>query len=211
MGSPSFGEFLVRVSILCAVLGALALFDWLRHRQLATRWREYVFLLLCGFAGGVFGICVDAFTASGSPEYFWLGKDAPDDDRFWPRVFALGFQAGFFAGTIIGGLLLVANSMNRRLPALPMSRLFRYVPWIVVAAVAVATAAGLFLPKWDPLNLQEQMSRTLTPDELRRFMSVWAIHLGLYCGGCVGTVVSFALIWRARRMTILRELRVLRG
>lgn len=200
MKYPSFGEFLVRVAVLLAVLATLAFFDWLRHRQSATRWREYVSLMACGFAGGIFGICVDAFTATASPEYFWLGKNVPDDDRFWPRVFALGFQAGFFAGAIIGGLLLLANSANRQLPSLPMTRLFRYVPWIVVAAVSGATAAGLWLPNWDPLKLQEQLSRTLTTDELRRFMSVWAIHLGLYCGGGTGTVFSFALIWRARKL-----------
>ncbi len=199
MKYPSFGEFLARVAILCAVLAALALFDWLRYRQLATRWREYVFLMVCGFAGGIFGICVDAFTATGSPEYFWLGKNFPDDDRFWPRVFALGFQAGFFAGAIVGGLLLLANSVNRPLPQLSIPRLGRFVPWTMLAAVIGATAACVAVPPWDPLNLKEQMSRTLTPDELRRFMQVWSIHIGLYCGGAAGTAASFVGVLRQRK------------
>ncbi|CAG0929807.1 hypothetical protein PLCT1_01139 [Planctomycetaceae bacterium] len=199
MSPPTFYEFVFRAALLGVALGIVALIERRVHRERATRWREYLFLLLCALAGGVFGVCTDAFTASASPEYFWLGKGVPDDDRFWPRVIELGFQAGFFAGAIIGGFLLVANSVNRHLPALPLPRLGRYVPWIMVTASVITTVAGLFIPKWDPLELREQMSRTLTPDELRRFMNVWNIHAGLYCGGGLGTLVACALIWRARK------------
>lgn len=211
MLAPTFTEFVARAAILALVLSAMALIDWRIHRERSTRWREYTFLALCGLAGAVFGVCVDAFTASASPEYFWYGKGVPNDDQYWPSVAQIGFQAGFVAGAVIGGLLLVTNSVNRQIASLPILRLCCHIPWIAVAAVATGTISGLFLPKLNPLGLREQMSGLLTQDELMRFMTVWSVHAGLYCGGCIGTLGSCARVWRARRYVVLRELRVLVG
>src|SRR5688572_32915146 len=63
-----------RIAVGVAIFGVLALLDWRRHRERATRWREYAFLLFCVVAALAYGVLHDQITTTISWEYFAYGK-----------------------------------------------------------------------------------------------------------------------------------------
>ncbi len=187
-----------RLSLLILVMAVVAFVDWLRHRSLATKWREYGFLLASGLLGGAFGIAVDQLTATISPEYFVFGKGLAADHSFRLSVAALGFQAGLAAGIVIGGGYLIANNPKPGRWQLPHRRLFRFaVPPIVWAAIMAAVVSPL-VTIWDPLDIRGTMADVLAPAQQTHFLIVWGIHLGLYLGGAIGAVQGVVAIRRRR-------------
>jgi hypothetical protein len=191
-------EFALRILVLILLLGIVAGVEWYLGRSRATRWREYAFLGGCALFGGLFGVAVDQVTARIAPEYFWIGKGIDAGEDFWPDVLALGFQAGFIAGAFIGGLLLVANSISNAQAPLRFAKLARFIGLPLAAGLLAALVGALLIPRWDPMNLRDQLTRTLDEGELNRFLIVWGIHLGLYVGGLAGAGAAAVWIWRVR-------------
>jgi hypothetical protein len=196
--------FAWRLAILVLALSLAATIEWYFRRSRATRWREYLLLLGCGFMGACFGMSVDLVTANVSPEYFWLGKGIDSGETFWPDVLQLGFQAGFIAGAISGGVLLVANSAYAGFASLTLTQLVRYLPWMMLVAIAGAGLGALVLPGWDLMRLREQLTRTLSDEEMKRFMIVWSVHLGLYAGGAAAVTGAAFNVWRRRSLNSIR-------
>jgi hypothetical protein len=98
-------------------------------------------LFAAGLAGGALGAAGDLVTSAISPEYFTLLKGIPAGPGFRESVLALGFQAGFTAGAIAAGLLLIASRPRPALPALARGRLVRPA----LRAGAAAVLSGLLL------------------------------------------------------------------
>ncbi len=193
-------NFATRLGILVLLAAAVASIDWWWYRSRATRWREYSFLLAAGLLGGLFGIGNDHVTATISPEYFTMGKGLPPGESFRFQVTLLGFQAGFGAGAVIGMSYLLANSGNRR-PNLPIRRLF-LLAWLpVVAALVLTPVCSWIAYRFDPLRFTSLFDGILSPSEISRFRAVWGIHLGLYAGGLLGTVLG---VLRLRRLRATR-------
>ena len=60
-----------RITFGLLVLAALAILDWYQKGPAATRWREYLFLLLCVAVAMAYGIANDQITSRISWEYFY--------------------------------------------------------------------------------------------------------------------------------------------
>ena len=184
-------------------MGFFALADRLVHGRHAKRWREYVFLLACAELGAVFGVVIDQITARLSPEYFVFGKHVEPGEHFWSRVIQLGVQAGFFAGAVVGGLLLVANSVSPRRQPLRLIVLARFLLLPIALAIAGACLCGLILAISPPPSfIANEFSCQLDDTALFRLYIVWGMHLGLYVGGVAGTVFAAACVVIKRRPVV---------
>ena len=190
----------MRALFVALLLGTIALVDFRRHRARATRWREYAFWLACGLLSALFAVGNDLVTSRLSEAYFALGKGLASDDphQFMAEVVLLAIRAGFVAGLAIGGALLLANNPRRDWPQLPYGALARFMLVPLAAAVAVAPLGAA----WSSLDIQglsSQLQQVLSPDEVRSFLMVQRIHLGLYAGALLGTVGAVVRIRRQRR------------
>lgn len=189
-----------RALVVGLVLGAVALVDFLRHRERATRWREYAFWLACGFVGALFAVGNDMVTSQLSEAYFALGKGLASDGLHVNvlDVVLLAIRAGFAAGLAVGGALLIANNPDKNLPQLPYGVLARFIVVPALAAI-VAAPVGAACTNVDVQGLSSELRQVLSPHELDMFLMVQRIHLGLYAGALIGTVGAFARIRRERR------------
>ena len=190
-----------RILVLLGVLGLVAGIDLRRNRDRAQKWREYLFLLFAAAVGGLFGVGTDSVTVRISPEYFEIGKEIPAGDGFLGRVLALGFQAGFFAGAVIGMALLIANNPRPGRPPLPYARLRRLVPIPLMAALLTAAPASLLFAR-DPFGLAGALTGFVSPDRVPAFLTVWGAHTGLYLGAMIGTLVAVRRIRRERTSAV---------
>jgi hypothetical protein len=186
-------EMLVRLSVLLALMAIVAFVDRRRHRERATKWREYGFLLLAGLIGGLVGIAIDQATATISPAYFVVGKGIPRDAFFRLQVAAYGFQVGLVAGMVIGGVFLIANNPRPGRPSLAAVRLLSNALIPFGVAVMAAPLGGMIAGSHDPLGLRTQLD-FLTAEQAAGFIKVWGLHLGLYVGAAVGTALAVVRI-----------------
>lgn len=199
----------IRASLGIAIFATLAIVDYRRNRERATRWREYAFLAICVAFAIVYGIANDLVTSRISVEYFLYFKGAAD--RVAAEVAAhpelhrgaldlqairIGTLATWSVGLIVGAAILVTNTVGQR-PRLRMRRLLRVLPIVVLTAVPCAIALGWLgwtdrLP-WIRANFDEP---SLRPANLR---CVYAIHLGGYAGGGIGLLLAIARVATLRR------------
>jgi hypothetical protein len=199
-----------RVAIGVLIFAGLALWDYDKHGRRATRWREYVVLLVCVGAALLYGAINDQITTTISWEYFAYGKglaevvpvdEPPNSPLFRWEAAKVGMKATWSAGLLIGVALLVANNPFRNLPRLPYRGLVRLVPLVLLvtavtsAVLAVAGYYGAFA-RFDT-DFQEMVR--LDQWRPRRFMAVYGEHLGGYVGGAVGTILAVACVVRERR------------
>lgn len=191
-------NLLWRLLILVLLMAVVAWFDWRRRGPEATRWREYVFLLLAGLIGGIIGIANDHVTATISPEYFFIGKGIALGDGFRLHVTELGFHAGLLAGVVIGGAFLMANNSKPNRPSLPAKKLVRFALYPILGALILVPLGALLAWLFDPLNFTADLHEALTPPQITRFLAVWGVHLGLYAGGLLGTIAGIVGIRKAR-------------
>lgn len=180
-GEEHFGARLAALLFLMAVVAGVE--RW-RRGAAATRWREYLFLVVVAGAGALAGMAIDACTSRISPAYFieWKGIEAGTE--FERRALALGAKAGFGAGFLVAALLAFAETRRCRSTASGVSfaRLSFRATRVLLAALIGAAALALLgwcvplpPPMADPLFAR-------APDAIR----AWWIHLGTYAGAAVG-------------------------
>ena len=186
-------SFFLRLLILLLVLGVLAGIDYLWHKERATRWREYLFLLACATLGGVFGASFGQLSVTLSPEYFEIVKGIGRDDVFRANVTILGLHAGFFMGAITACALMVCCRSVR------LRRMARAVPWVLCLAV-LAAPVGMFIV----LGLDPDV-QGITEEARGGFLRVTGLHYGLYAGAIAGIVVAVLRVRRSKSDETRRE------
>jgi len=193
--------FELRIGAFLALAALVAAIDLAFRRRAATRWREYLFLLAAASIGAVYGVINDRITSSISPEYFTLGKQIPSGSGFPAQVVRLGASAGFFGGAIAACALLYANNPHPRYNQLSYPRLARlalfpaalaFIGSILGAAIGYPGILGARAARLFP---------QLDSETAESFCRVWLIHVGLYLGLLLGTVVAFRGVRRARRLS----------
>ncbi len=190
----------VRVAVVLAVLAAVPAVDLVRHGARATRWRERVFWVGCGArrepalrcAGG------SGHVADVAGSGFVIGKSLTDDATFARELVFFGLRVGSVAGLAIGGALLIANNPKADLPQLGYRALARYAVLPLVCALAAAPVVAA-ISGWDVQGLGASLHSLLPDAEVLRFLRVQRIHVGLYAGALLGTLVACAWVRRERR------------
>lgn len=173
-----------RLLALAAFVCLALLYDRLKPPEKQYRQGEYFFLLVVGAFGAVFGVLIDMITSSISPVYFSVGKGIAEGPGFRGAVIALGAQAGFCAGLVGAGILLVVNAQR-----LGMDGLFQYMALSFACSAISAAVLGLLQHNLQLFRLAE-WDNLLAPATSRSFKTVWCIHVGIYVGGLIGLVFS---------------------
>jgi hypothetical protein len=202
-----------RVAVGVLVFSLLAAVDLRRHGRSATRWREYLFLLLCVGVAMVYGAVNDQVTSSISWEYFYYGKELdkvlgpgtpPDAVRLHLHAAVVGMMATWSAGLLIGVALLLANNPRRDRPRLRYAEL-THMLGVIFVITACCGAVGGVLGYFGGLTWASDDFREMMRSDLfrpRRFIAAWGVHLGGYLGGLVGTIVEVTVVMRRRRRLI---------
>jgi len=201
------GGLLSRIAIGTAIFAALAIIDLRKHGRSATRWREYLVLVISVLAALIYGAINDQITVTISPEYFLYGKelahvigDNPPMGQLRWEAAKVGLKATWTVGLIFGVFLLLANNPYGSLPRLRNRKLMMYVPMILLTAAACGVVGGLlgyrgFLIRFDS-DFQDMVAVNLYRP--KRFMCAWGVHLGDYIGGLLGTIAAVAVIIHRR-------------
>ncbi len=200
----------LRISICLAILIALAIADYLQKGPQSTRWREYLFLLLCVAVASAYGMLNDQITSRISWEYFYYGKELspilgpqtpPDPAALGLQAARIGAEASWWAALVIGAVMLVANNPGRRGPQLTYTRLAIRLWHVLVIAIVASLILGLAGSKFLLNSLSPDFQNLAAADLWRphRFMAVYGIHLGGYVGGALGAIFSFLSILHERK------------
>ena len=185
--------YIYRLLALAAFVCLALLYDRRNAREKRYRKREYSFLLAVGAFGAVFGVLIDTVTSSISPVYFVAWKGLSDGPGFRAAVTTLGAQAGFSAGLLGAGILLVVNSRRRDL-----ALLLQYVALSFACSALTAATLGLLQHHFQLFELTDWAS-LFDPSERQSFKTVWCVHLGVYVGGLIGLLFSCIRIRSERR------------
>ncbi|MGA2583624.1 MAG: hypothetical protein ABSG31_10140 [Tepidisphaeraceae bacterium] len=202
-----------RIVVGVAILLALMVYDLARRGKEATRWREYLFLVLCVGVAVVYGAVNDQITSRISWEYFYYGKylwptlgpqTPPDPTALSLAALRIGAEATWWTGLIIGAALLIANNPVPGFTRVTYRQLIGQLPIVLAITIIAAIIGGIcgdyFLLNWISPDFRDLADTNLWRPH--RFMTVYGIHLGGYVGGGIGALVIFARIRRLRqRMT----------
>lgn len=164
----------------------IAAIDYLKNKQQATKWREYLFIIGSAISFGSFGFINDQITVSISESYFILGKGLTIDSL---RLNAslLGFQAGSYAGIVVAILyLLKVKVIDVSYIVLLLQLLWKYCFIFVLLGVSV----GCFLH----MQGVSTMINTQGTELDLGFIMVWGWHSGLYLGLIFGLIHYFYAI-----------------
>ena len=143
---------LSRIAIGSTIFLVLASIDLYHNRARATRWREYLFLIVCVVAAIIYGIVNDQITSRISWEYFYYGKELdrllgpetpPDPEALHRHAAIIGAEATWSAGLIIGVALLLANNPRRDRPRLSYRRLAKMLILIFLCSAGCGIVFGV--------------------------------------------------------------------
>lgn len=203
-------SLLLRIALGVLIFTTLALVDYARHRQNATRWREYTLLLLAVAGAIVYGVLNDQITSTISWEYFYYGKGL--EEQLGPQTppatlplhlaaALVGVKATWSAGLLIGVALLLANNPSKHLPRLRNRDLLPLIPLIFLITACVGALGGLAGYQGLPARWNDDFAQMLRHDEWRphRFIAVYGVHLGGYVGGAIATTLAVLRIRQKRR------------
>jgi hypothetical protein len=204
--SFSLPRFLFGVTVLVA----LAIYDLHEKGRQATRWREYVFLVLCVAVAIIYGILNDQVTSRISWEYFYYGKDLapilglqtpPDPMNLSLQALRIGATAAWWAGLIIGAAMLIANNRSRIDAQLSYRRLIARLPKIMIITLISALFFGFAGYHYYLNGISPDFQNLVKADLWRphRFMAVYGAHLGGYVGGAMSIIYSVSSIIHERR------------
>jgi hypothetical protein len=204
-------SLLLRIALGVLIFATLALVDYARHRQNATRWREYTLLLLAVASAILYGVLNDQITSSISWEYFYYGKGL--EEQLGPQTppatlplhlaaALVGVKATWSAGLLIGVALLLANNPSKRLPRRLRNRdLLTLIPLVFLVTACVGALGGCLGYTGLPARWNDDFAQMLRHNEWRphRFIAVYGVHLGGYVGGAIATTLAVLRIRQKRR------------
>jgi hypothetical protein len=200
---------IARIAIGATIFIAMAIVDLIQHGRDATRWREYLFLLVAVAMAMAYGAINDFIASSISWEYWYFGKGLdqrlgtripPDQAALQWEACKVGLKATWSAGLIIGVALLIANNPRRNLPRLSYRKLFELLPMILLGS-AVGAALGAWAGHAGWLTWISHDLLMLWHDNLfrpARFNCVYGMNLGGYVGGIVATIIAIVQVMRRR-------------
>lgn len=194
-----------KLALLVAVFMPLAFADWWAKRHQAQRWREYGFLCLCGTLGAGAAAGVSLVTAHLAPAYFVYGKGAPEGEGLAAFALAGALEAGFTAGAVAAGCLLIASSSLTRWPRMPIGRLWRSIATAATGSLAAGVLSAL-LPDWVAHGLSQGMDRLPEPQAGEAALA-FKVHLGSYVGLTVTTALTCTRVLMLRRKLSAEALR----
>jgi hypothetical protein len=190
-------DLIWRLPALALFLIAGLVYDRWRHGAEGTRAKEYGILLACGLLGAVVGFVQDQISIRVSPDYFVHGKGIERGPNFARDVLFMGTYAGFVAGLVLGGLLLLTNQPRAtRGQHTPGELLRGAIPRTLGPALACVPLGLLVAPSTPLRGLVGK--NLLPPAETERFLQVWGMHIGLYTGAALGLVWALVSSWRSR-------------
>lgn len=190
--------FLYRLIILFVLFAIVALIEKFKNKQATYKWKEYLFLFICGISGAIFGALTDSITSKISPEYFIYGKNIPYNQDFVVNILKLGAQAGFLGGVCVSFFYLTANNPRKDIAKLPYKKIAKLLSLPVIAAILAAILFG-FLSKTVPADYYpKEISAILQDKALKSFFTVWCIHSGIYFGALVTSLFVFLYIRKLR-------------
>ena len=190
--------FYQRAAVLAVALVVASAIDWRIRRERATRPRQALFLAASGLAGALFGAAHDAVTSSVSPDYFAVLKGL-GSENLRTRAILLGAKAGASAGVVLA--CFVGYVLGRKTEGgMPRwRRLLASWWWTAAGAAAASSVVGLLA--WhliDPAWTADELG-SLSADEGRRLVTVWAVHWATYGGAALGALAF--LFFRQRAAT----------
>jgi len=202
-----------RVTLGVVILATLAVVDVYRQGKSAQRWREYGFLAAACFLAMIYGAINDQITSRISWEYFFYGKELykvlgdavpPDPGQLHWEAAKVGIKASWSAGLILGVAMLIANNPRKGRMCLRNRRLLLLLPMILIVTIICAAIFGIIGYvgglNWISPDFAELWQTNLWHP--RRFMCTWAVHLGGYLGGALGTVLAIWRLIRWRRLSL---------
>jgi hypothetical protein len=199
---------LARVAIGCSIFAALAGVDLARRGRAATRWREYLFLVLAVALAMAYGAINDAIAAGISWEYFFYGKGLserlglhtpPDPAALRAAAIGVGLKATWSAGLVAGVALLIANNPRKGIARIPYRTLSKLL-LLVVASAGFCAAIGAVAGRAGLLTGTNPDVAAIARENLFRptaFMTVYGMNMGAYGGGILAT--AGAVTWISRR------------
>ena len=198
----------VRIAIGVMIFLEMAIVDINRHGRQATRWREYLVLVIAVAIALLYGGLNDQITSRISWEYFYYGKELdlvlgpmtpPDPARLHWEAAKVGAEATWSVGLILGVALLIANNPRRGLPRLANRRLLPLLPAILATSAGLGVVGGGLGFHGFLNHFSTEFEEMARYDIFRphNFLCVWGVHLGDYVGGLLGGVV--AVVWVVRR------------
>jgi len=204
---------LTRVAIGCSIFAVLALIDLVRNGRGATRWREYLFLLLAVTLAMVYGVANDAIASRISWEFFFYGKGVseqlgphvpPDPVALRWAAIGVGLRATWSAGLIAGVVLLIANNPRAGRTRLSYRSLATLLG-LILAFAAVCAAVGAAVGRSGWLTWTNPDVAAIAKENLFRptqFMTVYGMNMGGYVGGILGTAICVTWISRRRKVRL---------
>jgi membrane associated rhomboid family serine protease len=200
-----------RIVVGCCILLTLMIVDLARNRSRATRWREYLFLVICVATAIVYGVVNDQVTSRISWEYFYYGKElekvlgpqVPPDSLALSREAAkIGAMATWSVGLILGVAILIANNPRRDRAQLSFRELLKLLLPVIGITITFAVAFG-FLGWFGGLNWISEDFRDMWRADIfrpRHFSAAYGAHLGGYLGGLLAGAIAVARVIRMRRI-----------
>lgn len=176
------------------IFGAI---DFLRHGRQATRWKEYVFLVLAMGVIVLYAVLNDMVTVRISPAYFDRHELLMSGTFTSDKSLALGVavRGSWWGGLLLGAALLIANNPSKKLPRLPWTRMYTKLlyPFLLAAAGAVALGYAQYR------EMFSQVSDGSGRDETLGLLAVAMAHWGAYGGAVIGAVAAIIAIRLQRR------------
>jgi len=199
----------IRILIGVGIFALLGGVDYYRHGKSATRWKEYLFLLVAVLVAMLYGIANNMLTTSISWEYFYYGKKLQSTlgNQIPPDMAALRWEAGkigmmatWTVGLLLGAAVLIVNNPRKNIPQLPYRNLYSLLLLPIIGAVFFGAIFGL-LGYFGWLNSFAADIQLLWENNIwrpRHFTTAWGVHLGGYIGGPAGAIIAIVTILRKR-------------
>lgn len=192
-------ELAIRLAIflLVAILGAYL--DCRRKPNDVERKYAYQTVLGCGIAGGIFGALFDQITATLCREYFTVIKELPDESPLAFRIHLLfyGFTAGVLPGLIAGACLAFADRTYE-----PRWKPAKFIPFLRYPLLCISILIPIvwyMVSKLPWLTVGHQFSMDIPTEWSQSLALVWSMHLSVYMGGFLGTVVATIQLVRIKK------------
>jgi hypothetical protein len=200
---------IIRILVGAGIFVILAGVDYYKNRKSATRWKEYLFLLVAVLVAMLYGITNNMLTSSISWEYFYHGKNLhaalgtqipPDTVVLRLEAAKVGMMATWTVGLMLGAAVLIVNNPCKNFPRLGYRNLYSLLFMPIVGAIFFGAIFGV-LGYFGWLNFCDVDLQLLWENNIwrpRLFTAAWGVHLGGYVGGITGAAIAIAIIIRKR-------------